>query len=47
MFLFVNYCFKMFWPQFLVIFRELVNFSKSAAYVSTYLAEVLHVWLKL
>jgi len=43
MFLFVNYCFNMFWPQFLAIFRELVNFLMPAAYVSTYLEEVLHV----
>jgi len=42
MFLF-NYCFNMFWPQFLATFRELVNYLTSAAYVSPYLAEVLHV----
>ena len=45
--LFVNYRSQTFRSQFLVIFRELLSFSMCAAFVSTYLTEVLCVWLYL
>jgi len=40
-FLFVNYFSGMFRPQPLAISRALANFSTCAAYVSTYVAEIL------
>ena len=45
--IFINYCSDMFWPQFFAIFREHIWFVKYAAYMWTYLAAVLHIWLKL
>ena len=42
MFLFVNYRSDMFGLHFWTTFRKLVIFSMCAAYVSTYLLEVLH-----
>ena len=40
MFLFINYCFDMFRPQFLAILKELVVFSIHAACMPDYLVRV-------
>ena len=54
MFLFVNYCFDVFQPQFLPIFRELISFATCADYMSNYvlkdfniLAIILAIFVKL
>jgi len=38
----VNYFSNMVWPQLLVFFRKLTNFSTCATCASTYVAELLH-----
>lgn len=43
---FVKYYSDMFRCQLLAIFRELTNFSTCVAHASTYVVEILHVWLK-
>ena len=39
----ISYCSDMFWAQLLVIFREPASSLMCAAYVSTYMAEILHM----
>jgi hypothetical protein len=39
--IFINYCYDIFWPQFLATFMEHINFLICAAYMSIYLVEIL------
>ena len=43
----VKYYSDIFRSQLLAIFKELTNFSTRVAYASTYVVEILQVWLKL
>jgi len=42
-FLLVNYCFDMFQPQFLPIFRELISFATCNNYMSNYLLKYFNI----